>query len=118
MGIKPDSPNKTGQKNNRGKLIQALIVVGTFAALAVLSIVTQGPHDTRPSAKVVIVRIVLLSVLTALYFAMLYYTMGNHRGKKKDSHRFFFSHRELLGELIGKKGNLRSHKENSHSEKK
>jgi uncharacterized membrane protein len=118
MGIKPDSLNKTGQKNNRGKLIQAIIVVATLASIVALSVVTQGPHDTRPTAGVVIVRIILLAGLTVLYFVMLYYTMGNHRGKKKDSHRFFFSRRELLGELIGKKGNHRSHKENSHSEKK
>jgi hypothetical protein len=118
MGITSNSTNKAGQKSNRGKLIQAVIVLVTFASIVALSIVTQGPHDTRPTTGVVMVRIILLAGLTVLYFVMLYYTMGNHRGKKKVSHRFFFTRRELLGELIGKKGNHRSHKENSHSEKK
>ncbi len=85
MGIPQGPPDKPKQKNNRGKLIQALIVAGTFAAIVALSIVTGGPHDTRPSTNVIVVRIVLLAGLTVLYFVMLYYTMGNHRSKKKDS---------------------------------
>ena len=85
MGITTGPPDKTRQKNNRGKLIQALIVAGTFAAIVLLSIVTKGPNDARQTTNVIIVRIVLLAGLTVLYFVMLYYTMGNHRGKKKDS---------------------------------
>ena len=63
--------------NNKGKLIKVLIIVGTFIAIAVLSIVTQGQGGGWPAASVIAIRIALLSLCTVVYFLMLYYTQAS-----------------------------------------
>ena len=63
-------------------LIKMLIIVGTFVAIATLSIVTQGPDDGWPSVSVVVARIVLLSACAAIYFGMLYHTRASRQNEK------------------------------------
>jgi len=63
--------------NNKGKLIKVLIIAGTFIAIVVLSIVTQGPGSGWPAMSVIAIRIALLSLCTVIYFLMLYYTQAS-----------------------------------------
>lgn len=83
MAKKQTLPEKIEPTNNKSKLIKTLIIAGTFAAIATLSIVTQGPGDGWPSAGVVAVRIVLLSACTAIYFWMLYHTRASRQNEKQ-----------------------------------
>ncbi len=73
-------PEKTEQQpNGRSKLIQWLIIAGTFAAIVILSVVAKGPQGESPGAITVAIRIVSLSILSLVYFWMLYYTRSSRR---------------------------------------
>lgn len=78
-------PEVAGKNNNRGTLIKALIIGGTFAAIAILSIVTQGPGDGWPGAGVVALRIILLSACALVYFWMLYHTRARRQNDEQKS---------------------------------
>ncbi len=78
----PEKPAKKEPVKNRSKIIKALIIGGTFAAIAILSIITQGPGGARPAPGVIAMRILLLSVCSALYFWMLYYTQSSRQNDK------------------------------------
>jgi len=69
---------------NRSKLIKPLIIVGTFAAIAALSIVTQGEGGGWPAPSVIAIRFGLLSACSLVYFWMLSRTkVGGENDKKK-----------------------------------
>ncbi|UCD59130.1 MAG: hypothetical protein JSV16_08585 [Candidatus Hydrogenedentota bacterium] len=76
-------PERVELSANRNKLVKALIIGGTFAAIAILSIVTRSPGNAWPSLTVVAIRIVLLSACTAVYFWMLYRTKTNRQNDKQ-----------------------------------
>ena len=59
---------------NRGKLIKALIIGGTFGAIAALSILAQGNGNGWPAPSVIAIRFGLLSACSLVYFWMLYRT--------------------------------------------
>ena len=84
MAKKELLPIKPEAGNNKGKLIKMLIIAGTFLAIAVLSIVTQGQGGGWPAASVIAIRIALLSLCTVIYFLMLYYTQAS---RAKDTER-------------------------------
>jgi hypothetical protein len=69
--------------NGRATLIKTIIIVGTFAAIAILSIITQGAGNARPGIGIIAARIVLLSACTALYFVMLYRTRVSRRNEEQ-----------------------------------
>jgi hypothetical protein len=77
-------PETNEQGNNKSTPIKALIVAGTFLAIATLSVVTRGLNDARPSAGVIAVRIALLSACTVVYFGMLYHTRASRLKDKKE----------------------------------
>ena len=64
---------------NKSQWIRAAIIAGTFAAIALLSVVTQGPGETRPDWQIILTRIALLSVTTVIYFYMLFSTRLNRK---------------------------------------
>ena len=74
---------KSAAGNGKGALIKAIIIAGTFAAIAILSIITRGANDGSPSAGVIAARIVLLSACTVVYFGMLYYTRTSRQNEKQ-----------------------------------
>lgn len=80
--MKKTIPEKTEPRNGKARLIKALIIAGTFLAVAALSIVTRGPDDGWPSPGVIAARIVLLSGCTVVYFGMLYYTRASRQNQK------------------------------------
>ncbi|RJP67227.1 MAG: hypothetical protein C4532_14955 [Candidatus Abyssobacteria bacterium SURF_17] len=75
--------SKTG--TNRGKLIKALIIAGTFAGIVLLSLLSRVPGGELPSVSVVLLRTALLSVCTLVYFWMLYYMQASNRNGKQKS---------------------------------
>ncbi|MBI5117655.1 hypothetical protein HZA56_14350 [Candidatus Poribacteria bacterium] len=72
-----------GNSRSKIKIIEALIVVGTFALILVLSIVTKGESGKPASGTVVAVRIALFSVVAGVYYWMLYRTGGGGSVKKE-----------------------------------
>ena len=73
---------------NRSKLIKPLIIGGTFAAIAALSILTQGDGGGRPAPSVIAIRFGLLSACSLVYFWMLSRTKtGSENDKKKPQPR-------------------------------
>ncbi len=83
---KKKSPQEeTGKNNRRSRFIKALMIGGTFVAIAILSIVTQGPGDRWPSAGVVALRIILLSACAVVYFLMLYHTRASRQNSEQKS---------------------------------
>lgn len=76
-------PEEAGKNNNRGKLIKALMIGGTFAAIVILSIVTQGSDAGWPGAGVVALRILLLSACAVVYFWMLYHTRASRQNSEQ-----------------------------------
>jgi len=79
---KPEQKIEPEAEAASGGLIKMLIIVGTFAAILVLSIITKGADDGWPSAGVIGARIVLLSACAAIYFGMLYHTRASRRNEK------------------------------------
>ena len=77
-------PEKAEPTNNRGKLIKALIIGGTFVAIAILSIVTQGPGNGWPGPGVIVARILLFAACTAVYFVMLYRMQASRRSDEQN----------------------------------
>ena len=79
---KPEQKIEPEAESASGSLIKTLIIVGTFAAILVLSIITKGADDDWASASVIGARIVLLSACAAIYFGMLYYTRASRQNEK------------------------------------
>ena len=79
---KPEQKIEPEAETASGGLIKMLIIVGTFAAILLLSIITKGADDGWPSAGVIGARIVLLSACAAIYFGMLYYTRASRRNEE------------------------------------
>ncbi|GAB4350139.1 MAG: hypothetical protein Kow0099_33540 [Candidatus Abyssubacteria bacterium] len=80
--VKPIPAKVEPQPNSQAKLIQWLIIGGTFAAIVILSVVAKGPEGEPPGVVTVAIRIVSLSVLSLIYFWMLYHTRA---GREKDA---------------------------------
>ena len=80
---KKELPKEGAPNNNKATLIKVIIIAGTFAAIAALSIVTKGPNNGWPSAGVIAARIVLLSACTVVYFWMLYHTRASRQNEKQ-----------------------------------
>jgi len=75
-------PPEEGKKK-RSTWIRNAIIAGTFAAIALLSVVTKEPDGVWPDSKIIITRIALLSLTTALYFFMLFWTRPNKKEEKE-----------------------------------
>lgn len=67
--------------------IRIAMLLGTFGAIVLLSIITRGPHGSSPAANVIFMRILLLSVTSALYFFMLYHTHANGKAERNKQKR-------------------------------
>jgi len=78
--VKPERTE--AEKKKRSKQIGIAIIVATFAAIVILSIVSQGDSDGVPEWNVIVTRVVLLSVTTAVYFFMLFRSISG--GKKTE----------------------------------
>ena len=73
---------------NRSKLIKPLIIGGTFAAIAALSILTQENGGGWPAPSVIAIRFGLLSGCSLVYFWMLSRTKaGGEKEKEKPRRR-------------------------------
>lgn len=72
-----------GSSRSKIKIIEALIVAGTFVLILVLSIITKGESGKPASGMVIAVRIALLSVVAGVYYWMLYRTGGGGNIKKE-----------------------------------
>ena len=70
----PETPLKKMLGNIPIGVIKTTIIASTFISIAALSIFTQGLDDEWPGAKVVAIRLALLSGLALIYFLMLYFT--------------------------------------------
>lgn len=81
----PLSLEPSEKKADKTKLIEAAMIAGTFVAIALLSVVTEGPGDTWPDWRIILTRIALLSVTSAIYFYMLLSTRTNPKGDAQET---------------------------------